>query len=326
MSDERATGAVAVTAEHYAGASDAAWRAISWARYERSLTVAGARLRFVDIGTSGTPVLLIHGHGSTWHYWLETIALLVGEGRRVIAVDLPGFGASQPHSFASASMDRLVDSLSELLDQLGIARCNVVGHSFGTIVALELALRHQWRVHTLTLAGGPATSIVALFQHPLRVAVRLPRLALTVLGDMCTAGLPIPLWMQRVVARRVWLRKLAFASYVAHPAQLPADLAECLMLGVGAPAYFHLPLKARGFAPVPLQGLRCPVLVVNGSHDAFVPAGDVASFLRDVPHARGFTIEGAGHLVTVEYPATFVRLLTEFCASAVDRPSARATI
>ncbi|HKP41239.1 alpha/beta hydrolase [Mycobacterium sp.] len=324
MSHEEPAQLVAASAERYGGACDAAWRRIDWPRYGHTLIVAGARLRFVDTGSDGAPVLLLHGHGSTWQYWLETIALLSNAGRRVIAVDLPGFGDSQAHSFSTASMPGMVDALCELLNGLGITRSDVVGHSFGTIVAIELAVGHAHRINTLTLAGGPASSIVSLFQRPLHTAIRQPRLALTVLGDMCTAGLPIPVWLRRLAARRVWLRRLAFSSYVARPADLPADLAENLMLGVGAPAYFHLPLKARGFAPVPMHQLRCPVLVVNGDRDAFVPVADVASFLRAVPHACHHTIKGAGHLVTVEYPATFVELLNEFCSSVGGNPPASA--
>jgi len=312
------SGAIGISAplepagEPYGGVHDAAWREVDWSRHERTRVVAGRRLRFVDVGHGDAAVLLLHGHGSTWQYWLEVLALLSSGDRRVIAVDLPGFGASQAYSFATTSMDAVVGALRELLDQLQVTRCDVIGHSFGTIVGIELAVADPQRVSTLTVAGGPALSIVAMFKSPLRTSIRLPRLAVTVLGDMCTAGLPIPRWVQRLVAGRRWLRRLGFGSYVARPAELAPDLAEQLMAGVGAPGYFHLPLKARRFTPVAASELRCPVLVVNGDHDAFVPRADVAAFLRDVPYARSHTIIGAGHLVTVEYPATFVRLFTEF--------------
>jgi len=296
--------------EPYGGSPDATWRTLDWPRLERTRTIAGRRLRYVDVG-AGPATLLLHGHGSTWQYWLEVIALLSGAGRRVIAVDLPGFGASQPHSFATASMGSMVGALRELLDQLGVARCDVVGHSFGTIVGIELAVADA-RVDSLTLAGGPALSIVALFKHPMRTAMRLPRLALTVLGDMCTAGLPIPQWVRRLVAEHRGLRRLCFGAYVTRPADLAPDVALQLMAGVGAPGYFQLPLKASRFTPVSARALRCPVLVVNGDRDAFVPAADVAAFLTDVPSACSHTLAGAGHLVTVEFPVTFVELFTAF--------------
>jgi pimeloyl-ACP methyl ester carboxylesterase len=301
--------------EPYGGHPDAAWRGIDWCDHEQQTLVAGRVLNYVDMGSGDVPVVLVHGHGSTWQYWLEVMALLVG-GRRVIAVDLPGFGASQAHSFSAVSMDTVVGALVQLLDKLGVTRYDLIGHSLGTIIGIEIAAFDQHRIRTLTLAGGPARSVLAIFQQPVRTALRYPSLALKVLGDMLTAGLPIPGWLRRMVARRPWLRRLAFGSYVARPRDLSADLAEELMKGVGAPGYFHIPLKARGYRPAPFEAVRCPVLLVNGSEDAFVPYADVRAFLARTPDAVSHIIGGAGHLVTVEYPATFISLFEKFLTAA----------
>lgn len=306
-----------VTDEPYGGVAKATWREIDFTARERQAVLAGRVLNYVDIGAGDVPVVLLHGHGSSWQYWLEVAALLTGAGRRVIAVDLPGFGASQAHSFSTVSMSTtMVGTLVALLDEIGIARCDLVGHSFGTIVGIEITAVHRDRIRSLTLAGGPASSIVEIFSRPLHTALRHPGLAMTVLGDMLTAGLPLPRWIRRVVSRRTWLRRLAFGSYVTHPAQLAPDLAEELMRGVGAPGYFHIPLKARRYFPAPFEAIGCPVLLVNGNHDAFVPSTDIEEFLAQVPFARSYVLEGAGHLVTVEYPATFVRLFQQFSDSA----------
>jgi pimeloyl-ACP methyl ester carboxylesterase len=311
-----------VTDEPYGGSAQAAWRGIDFGVHQRQTVLGGKVLNYVDIGAGDVPVVLVHGHGSTWQYWLEVMALLIRAHRRVIAVDLPGFGASQAHSFSTVSMSTTVDTLLALLDELGVSRCDLIGHSFGTIVGVEIAAADPDRIRSLTLAGGPASSIVAMFARPLHTALRRPRLVLTVLGDMFTAGLPLPSWIRRVVAQRRWLRRLAFGSYVARPARLAPDLAEELMRGVGAPGYFQIPLKGRQFAPAPFEAIGCPVLLVNGDHDAFVPATDVDEFLARVPAANGYVLEGAGHLVTVEYPATFVGLFGRFSASAEGSPAA----
>ena len=205
--------------EPYGGYPEAAWRGIDWGGREQQTLVAGRLLNYVDMGSSDVPVVLVHGHGSTWQYWLEVMALLAG-GRRVIAVDLPGFGASQAHSFATVSMETVVRALVQLLDELGVTRCDLIGHSMGTIIGIEIAGFDQHRIRTLTLAGGPALSILAMFQRPARTALRHPSLALNVLGDMLTAGLPIPGWLRHVVARRSWLRRLVFGPYVARPREL----------------------------------------------------------------------------------------------------------
>ena len=90
------------------------------------------------------------------------------------------------------------------------------------------------------------------------------------------------------------------------------------MKGVGAPGYFHIPLKARGYRPAPFEAVRCPVLLVNGSEDAFVPYADVRACLARMPHAVNHIIHGAGHLVTVEYPATFIGLFEKFLAAVTS--------
>jgi pimeloyl-ACP methyl ester carboxylesterase len=303
-------GELLTPAETYGGSTKGSWRSIDWAPHEYQISVAGRVLNYIDIGR-GAPILLLHGHGSSWQYWLEIITSLAPH-RRVIVPDLPGFGASQPYPLATVSIPHLVARLIELLDRLGISECDLAGHSMGSIVGLEIAAAHPDRVRTLTLAGGPATSIMAMFQHPVRSVRRQPRLALAVLSDMITAGLPLPRRLLLAVARYRWLRRLAFNSYVARPADLPADTAAELMKGVGAPAYFHIPLKARRYQPAAFEAVDCPVMVVNGDVDAFVPRRDADSFFARMPHAQRYTLAGAGHLVTVEYPQTFTRLLTDF--------------
>lgn len=306
--------------ENYGGPVQGGWRTITWSRYEQQVVIADRELNYVDIGAGGPPVVLLHGHGATWQYWLDVIALL-SHRRRVVTLDLPGFGASRAHPWRTVSMARIVGVIGELLDQLGIPECDLVGHSMGSIFAIEVAAADARRVRTVTLAGGPALSILALFQHPIRTAWRHPRLAIAVLGDMITAGLHIPQSVLTRVARRRWLRKLAFGAYVARPELLAADLSVQLMKGVGAPAYFHVPLKARQYSPAPFESIKCPIMLVNARHDTFVPAQDIDDFLTRMPHARSHILDDAGHLVTVEYPVTFSKLLTEFTDGARSRSS-----
>ncbi len=155
--------------ERYGGSVDGAWRTITWSHYEHQILIAGRELNYVDIGWLGPPVVLLHGHGSTWQYWLDVIALLC-QRRRVIALDLPGFGASRAHPWRTVSMAGIVATIVEFLDRLDVAKCDLVGHSMGSIFALEVAVADPNRIRTLTLAGGPALSIVSMFQHPIRTA------------------------------------------------------------------------------------------------------------------------------------------------------------
>ena len=73
---------------------DADWQSIKWSRHTRDIMVDGRRVHYVDVG-AGPAVVLIHGQGGCWQWWLRTIPTLAAQ-TRVIAVDLAGFGESDP--------------------------------------------------------------------------------------------------------------------------------------------------------------------------------------------------------------------------------------
>ncbi len=98
-------------------------------------------IAFLEKGL-GEPLLLIHGVGLNAEAWGPQIAAL-SDTHRVIALDMPGHGGSAP---AGAALDDYVAQALSLLDQLGIAKANVVGHSMGGLVAIGLALAHPDRV------------------------------------------------------------------------------------------------------------------------------------------------------------------------------------
>src|ERR1700754_1719542 len=78
--------------------SDNTWRAVNWADEVRTIDLGPDRISYFDLGEgSGTPVLFVHGLGGNSTVWLENLTVFARE-RRVLALDLPGFGASAPGS------------------------------------------------------------------------------------------------------------------------------------------------------------------------------------------------------------------------------------
>src|SRR5438093_12469203 len=92
--------------------------------------VGGRRLHYVDVGAAGgLPLVLVHGTGGSWQSWLLNVSEL-SRDRRVIAVDLPGFGRSEPLP-PSADMADYADAVAALLAALGLEPAIVVGPPLG---------------------------------------------------------------------------------------------------------------------------------------------------------------------------------------------------
>lgn len=104
----------------------------------------------------GSPVVLLHGGSGRWNHWVRNIAPLVRAGYRVLVPDLPGFGDSARPP-AGRDADALPPWVEQGLSQLiGTDACDVVGFSFGGMVAGLLAAQWPRRVRRLVLVGAPA--------------------------------------------------------------------------------------------------------------------------------------------------------------------------
>src|SRR3954452_18238638 len=98
-------------------------------------------------------ILLVHGLGGSARAWDRVVPLL--EDRfRVVAVDLPGAGASPPLT-GTVTIEAMADLLPAALDAVGASRAIVVGHSMGGVIATALAERHAARIGSLVLVNAP---------------------------------------------------------------------------------------------------------------------------------------------------------------------------
>ncbi|MFC4501134.1 MULTISPECIES: alpha/beta fold hydrolase [Streptomyces] len=111
------------------------------------------QLHYVECGTGGEPVLMLHQTPRSWTEYVDVLPL-VGARQRAIAMDTLGFGASAkpdgPHS-----IERFADGVEELADALGLDRFHLVGHHTGGVIAVEVAARLKDRVASLLLSATP---------------------------------------------------------------------------------------------------------------------------------------------------------------------------
>jgi 2-hydroxy-6-oxonona-2,4-dienedioate hydrolase len=126
--------------------------ALALGAVHRELALPEGRLHYVEAGT-GMPLVLLHGGHGSWTHWAANIAPLA-RSFRVLAVDMPGFGASFDPEPAY-DIERYAGTVSRMLDALSIGRAAVAGFSFGGAVAAEVTSMEPQRIACLAMVNPP---------------------------------------------------------------------------------------------------------------------------------------------------------------------------
>jgi pimeloyl-ACP methyl ester carboxylesterase len=265
---------------------------------ERWTTLRGARIRYF-VGGDGPSLVLVHGLGGAASNWVE-LAPALAESYRVLALDLPGHGGSSPLP-AAPSLTPFADVVVAVAEREGLLPAAVVGHSFGGLVGLRLALRRPDVVRALLLLSAAGISS----------GTRAREVAVTTLVLARPARLVAP--FRRLVARLEWLRYPVFGFFeVSDPAALPAAAVEGFLAG---PA-LHTDVLSAGRALVAddpridLGLVRCPCLVLAGARDRMVPVADAIEYARRL-RAPLRIVPDCGHLVIGERPDACVEAIAE---------------
>ncbi|HEV2786419.1 MAG TPA: alpha/beta fold hydrolase [Solirubrobacteraceae bacterium] len=289
----------------YGPAGRSPWLDVDWGAHRRVLRVAGRAVNLVELG-SGPPLLFVHGLGGSWQNWLENLPELARD-HRVIALDLPGFGASEMPAGA-ISVAGYARTLDAVCTALSIKAASVVGNSMGGFVAAELAIAHPQRVRRLVLVSAAGLHIAELRLDRALDRVRRAERAFA-RGARFVAARP------QVFARRTRLRRIVLAGVVAHPDLLPGPLVAEQVAGAGRAGFMP---ALRSMASYPLRDrlarIACPTLIVWGERDRVVPVRDAATFERLIPEARKIVYPDTGHVPMLERPARFNADLRAFLA------------
>jgi pimeloyl-ACP methyl ester carboxylesterase len=291
-------------------AADATWRSVSWPAQTQTAEVGTDRLNYVDIGTGDLPVLFLHGLGGNWTAWLENLHP-VARSRRVVAVDLPGFGRSRPSS-DGISIPGYARTIERFCDAVGLERFIVVGSSLGGWVAAELALRMPERIQGMVLVD--AAGIVPTWLERTK-AVNMMRGA--------ALGAPHAPRFRRTIAARPRLRDMALKYTVAEPARLAPDLVFMALPEAPDPGFVPAFAACRrswseGWCDQ-LTEIGCPVLIVWGERDQLLPVRHAREWARRLRGSRLKVIKGAGHLPMLERPEEFNAELLDFLDQVNER-------
>jgi pimeloyl-ACP methyl ester carboxylesterase len=290
--------------EEYGTTAEPDWRGVDWLAHLHRVEVDGTQVNYVDIGEGELePIVFVHGLGGQWQNWLENIPRAAQE-RRVIALDLPGFGLSPmpPEGLTIPGYGRHVDALCE---KLGLGRVDMIGNSMGGFVAAEVAIQFPQRIDQLVLvsAAGIASADVA-------------KAPILTIGRVMSAVAAHSLAGDRFLASRPKSRHRVLALVARHPSRLKADLAyEGFLKGAGKPG-FQPALRAclnYDFRDR-LPEIRRPTLIVWGENDSIIPVRDAHEFERLIPDSRKLVMKETGHVPMAERPNTFNDLMLKFLA------------
>ncbi|MGW6422599.1 alpha/beta fold hydrolase [Nocardia sp. NPDC055053] len=269
----------------------------------------------MQAGAGERVCVLVHGLGGCWRHWAATIPALA-RTHRVIAVDLPGFGDSEkPQVSTIGNAVAVIDALRQRCE---VERTDVVGHSMGTLVASEVAAGLPHTVDRIVLAGGPITSVLALFDAPMTTLCRHPGLV-NFLIEAATAGLPLPSSIQALIVRTPWARKLALAPYVPRPNDISEETFGHFLAGVGGPGTLSTLRQGFGYDFTAALTLTRPTLLIGGELDRIAPVADLRGFAANNPTVQQVEIlPGTGHLPMLEQPNEFNRIVAEFLSTDTE--------
>lgn len=258
----------------------------------------------------GPLVVLLHGmagNASTW----ERVVPALAHRFTVLAVDLPGHGASAKPADGDYSLGSFASVVRDLMLMLGLERGTIVGQSLGGGVAMQFAYQFPSRCERLVLVGsgglGPDVSpllrVLAIpgveFLYPVIFASPLRSAGRWVFGALHKVGLRPSAYVDQI-----------WRSYESLcDAETRAAFARTLHSVVGAggqrvSALGHLPL-ARDI----------PTLIVWGTADAIIPSAHAEDAAAALPNSRLEIFDGVGHFPHCEDPDRFVRVLLEFIDS-----------
>jgi len=246
----------------------------------------------------GEPLVLIHGIGSRWQIWEPVVDALVAQ-REVIAIDLPGFGASSmPPPGTPPGAESLGSLVLEFLDEIGLQRPHCAGNSLGGLIALELAKRGRVRsACALSPAGFANTAEAVGARASLWIAVRAAR--------------RVAPRADALLASRIG-RRLALGLFVARPARLSPAAAAADVRGLANAPWFDETLPTiRHKAFTGGERVEVPVTVAWGTKDRLLLPRQTKRAAREIPSARIVRLEGCGHVPTYDDPELVARVLLE---------------
>lgn len=270
------------------------------------MALQGMQVHLRDEGPQDDPepIVLIHGTSASLHTWQGWTEALMSE-RRVIRMDLPGFGLTGPAPDGDYRMERYADFIAALLDQLGVRRAVLAGNSLGGGIAWLTAVRHPERVSRLVLVDATG---YPLESTSVPLGFRLAQIE----------------WLKPVM-RQLLPRRMIESSVrnvYAEPSKVTHELVD---------RYYELTLRAGNRESLTqrlqlretdsqsaalIKTIQQPTLILWGAQDKLITEPSGQRFHQDIAGSQYKVFEGLGHVPQEEDPVRSVAVVLEFLASS----------
>ena len=234
-----------------------------------------------EFDSSLPAVVFLHGAGFDHSVWALHTRWFAHHGFAVLAPDLPGHGRSS--GAALPRIAAMADWTAALLKAAGVATAHLIGHSMGSLIALETTARHPDKVSALSLIGTAAAMTVG--PDLLKAAAANDPSAI----DMVSIwGLGFKAELGGSLAPGLWMHGGAQRTLQeCAPGVLYSDLAAC---------------NAYENALIAAASVKVPTTVILGERDMMTPVKAGKALAAAIPRARTVVIPGAGHMIMTERP------------------------
>jgi pimeloyl-ACP methyl ester carboxylesterase len=239
--------------------------------------------------------VFIHGAQNDHSVWILQTRYFAHHGFGVLAVDLPGHGRSKGK--ALTSVEAMADWLLRVLDAAGVQQASLIGHSMGSLIALETQAKAPTRVAKLALVGTA---------YPMKVSDTLLNAAL---NDEQTAIDMVNIWSHTSIAQKPSFpgpgfyvmgggqRLMQHISHHSDEKVFHIDFSACNSYANGEAA---------------AQAVTCPTLFLMGKRDMMTPPKATATLTKAIPMAKIVQLDNCGHALMAEQPDAVLENLFGF--------------
>jgi pimeloyl-ACP methyl ester carboxylesterase len=276
-----------------------------WAQPPSSFVdIAGMKVHVRDEGVKDDPVpiILLHGTSASLHTWDGWTQALEGQ-RRVLRLDLPGFGLTGPAPDGDYTIEAYVRFMGAVLDHYAIRDCVIAGNSLGGWVAWETALAQPGRVDGLILVDSAG---YALRSQEIPLAFRIAKVP--VLNRLMENMLPRSLIESSV-------RNVYGDPARATPALVDRYYEITLREGNRAALVQRFAQAAAGIDEARIRQVNVPTLILWGGRDQLIPLEYGMLFKRDIAGSSIVVFDDLGHVPQEEAPARTVAAARQFLES-----------